>query len=558
MEKLQLRVAQIWSQAGGIKGFELVSPTGAALPPFSAGAHVLVHLPNGLVRQYSICNDPSETHRYEIGVLRAPEGRGGSAFMHEGVKVGDLLTIDTPRNNFELREDADTYVLIAGGIGVTPLLAMARRLNRLGRAYKLYYCTRAKEHTAYLELLSGTDFAERVSFIHDGGDPKKGLDVTTLLKAVPANARLYCCGPTGLMNAVREAAAQILTDTCAPEVLRDVERTDDRFHRAAWQALAGADLLGLGLPERVGGAGRGIVEAGVLLEEAGRAVAAVPLWSTVIGGLAIGELGDDDQADRWLAGVAGGDRVLAPAIEELGTSARAPQVRAERAGDGWRLTGTKHTVVAAHLADALVVTASDGDGGRRAFVVPTAADGVTTEPQDTFSRELQALVTLDGAEAEELAGARAVDRVVDLATVGLCALAAGVADGSLKRTAAYVTERQQFGRPIGSFQAVGHRAADCYVDVEAMRLTWMAAASAIEDGSPAEREVAIAKHWAAWGGRRVGHAALHLHGGISIDLDYPIHRYFLWAKQLELRLGGASEQLEVIGRTIAARAQATA
>jgi vanillate O-demethylase ferredoxin subunit len=207
MEKLQLRVAQIWSQAGGIKGFELVSPTGGALPPFSAGAHVLVNMPNGLVRQYSICNDPSETHRYEIGVLRAPEGRGGSAFMHEGVRIGDLLTIDTPRNNFELKEDADNYILIAGGIGVTPLLAMARRLNRLGRSYKLFYCTRAKEHTAYLELLSGTDFAERVAFIHDGGDPKKGLDVMDLLKSVPANAHLYCCGPTGLMNAVRAAAS---------------------------------------------------------------------------------------------------------------------------------------------------------------------------------------------------------------------------------------------------------------------------------------------------------------------------------------------------------------
>jgi vanillate O-demethylase ferredoxin subunit len=208
MEQLQLRVAQVWSQAGGIKGFELISPTGTALPPFSAGAHVLVHLPNGLVRQYSMCNDPSETHRYEIGVLRAPEGRGGSAFMHDGVKVGDTLTIDLPRNNFELKEDAADYILIAGGIGVTPLLAMAHRLNRLGKSYKLYYCTRAKESTAYLERLSGDEFAERVSFIHDGGDPAKGLDVKTLLKDVPANARLYCCGPTGLMNAVKAAAGR--------------------------------------------------------------------------------------------------------------------------------------------------------------------------------------------------------------------------------------------------------------------------------------------------------------------------------------------------------------
>jgi len=361
---------------------------------------------------------------------------------------------------------------------------------------------------------------------------------------------------TDAQLAVREAAAQLLTDTCAPEVLREVERTDDRFHRGAWEALARADLLGLAVPERAGGAGEGLVEVCVLLEEAGRAVAAVPLWSTSVAALAIGEVGTDDQVDRWLAGVAAGDRVLALAIEELGTGAREPQLRAEPAGDGWRLTGTKHAVVAAHLADALVVTARDADGERRAFVVAADAEGATIERQDTFSGELQALVHLDGVPAEELAGERAVDRIVDLATVALCALAAGVAAASLERTAAYVTERQQFGRPIGSFQAVGHRAADGYVDVEAMRLTWMLAASAVAGGEPATREVAIAKHWAAWGGRRVGHAALHLHGGISIDLDYPIHRYFLWAKQLELRLGGASEQLEAIGRTIAARATA--
>ena len=207
MDKLQLRVARIWPQAGGIKGFELVSPTGAALPAFAAGAHVVIHLPNGLTRQYSMCNDPSETHRYELGVLKANDGRGGSAFMHEGVKAGDLVSIDLPRNNFELKPDAQQYILIAGGIGITPLLAMARQLNRLGRDYRLFYCTRSAETTAYRELLAGPDFAGKVTFVHDGGDPRNGLDVAALLREIPRNGRIYCCGPGGLMAAVKAAAA---------------------------------------------------------------------------------------------------------------------------------------------------------------------------------------------------------------------------------------------------------------------------------------------------------------------------------------------------------------
>jgi acyl-CoA dehydrogenase len=363
--------------------------------------------------------------------------------------------------------------------------------------------------------------------------------------------------------AVREAASQIFTDTCAPEVLRQVEREPEWFHRRLWSALAGADLLGLCLPERVGGAGRGIVEACVLLEEAGRAVAPIPLWPTLSAALAIGELGDDDQVDRWLAGVASGERILAVALEELGAVASDPWLAARRDGEGWRLDGTKAAVVGAHLAAAFVVTARDADGALRAFVVAADALGVRIERQDTFSHEPQALVHLDdvaAAAADELGDGRPglVERIVDLATVGVCALAAGVADGGMRRTAAYVSERQQFGRPVGSFQAVGHRAADCYVDVEAMRLSMLLAASTLDgtEGATASREVAIAKYWAAWGGRRVGHAALHLHGGISIDLDYPIHRYFLWAKQLELRLGAASEQLDALGTAIAARASA--
>ncbi|TXH37662.1 MAG: oxidoreductase [Rhodospirillaceae bacterium] len=212
MDILQVRVARIWQEAGGIKGFELVSQDGQALPPFTAGAHIGVHLPNGVIRHYSMCNDPGEGNRYELGVLKSLDSRGGSNFMHDQVKVGDLLKIDAPRNNFQLKLDAETYILIAGGIGVTPLLSMARALNRTGRSYRLYYCTRTAEMTAYRDLLAQSDFAGKIEFVHDGGDPKKGLDLAMLLREVPANGRIYCCGPSGLMAAVKASAAHWPSD----------------------------------------------------------------------------------------------------------------------------------------------------------------------------------------------------------------------------------------------------------------------------------------------------------------------------------------------------------
>ncbi len=207
MDTLQVRVARIWQEAGGIKGFELVGAEGKPLPPFTAGAHIGIHLPNGTIRHYSMCNDPSDAGHYELGILKAPDSRGGSNYMHDEVKIGDVLRIDPPRNNFQLKLDAATYILIAGGIGVTPLLAMARNLNRAGLDYRLYYCTRAAEVTAFRDLLDGTEFAGKVQFVHDGGDPKNGLDVVTTLRDIPANGRLYCCGPGGLMAAVKAASS---------------------------------------------------------------------------------------------------------------------------------------------------------------------------------------------------------------------------------------------------------------------------------------------------------------------------------------------------------------
>jgi len=205
-EQLDVKVNRIAVEAEDIRSFEFVHPEGGELPPFTAGSHLDVHLPNGLVRQYSLCNDPRETHRYVVAVLREPVGRGGSASMHDEVREADRVTITVPRNHFPLHEEAGRHLLIAGGIGITPMLAMARRLAATGADFRLHYCTRSAEKTAFLEVLQAPPFAERVTFHHDGGDPSKGLDVTALLAEVEEGTHVYCCGPTGLMHAVQEAS----------------------------------------------------------------------------------------------------------------------------------------------------------------------------------------------------------------------------------------------------------------------------------------------------------------------------------------------------------------
>ena len=212
-ELLQVRVNDVVEEAVDIRSYEFADPQGNDLPPFTAGAHVDVHLSEGLIRQYSLSNDSGERHRYVVAVLHEPDGRGGSAYMHKNVHAGDLITISTPLNNFPLAEDATTHVLIAGGIGITPMLSMVRHLAQQGASYHLHYCARSPEKTAFRELLSAEPFVSNVTFHFDGGDPSQGLDVASLLRPYDLGTHVYCCGPTGLMDAVRNAASHWPTGT---------------------------------------------------------------------------------------------------------------------------------------------------------------------------------------------------------------------------------------------------------------------------------------------------------------------------------------------------------
>jgi vanillate monooxygenase ferredoxin subunit len=201
MESLAVQVVRKTREAQDIASFELARVGGAPLPAFSAGSHIDVHVPGGLTRQYSLCNDSGEQHRYRIAVLRDPASRGGSAAMHDAVQEGDVLHISEPRNHFPLHH-AGRSLLFAGGIGVTPLLCMAQRLGTIGADFALHYCTRSPERTAFLEEIKASAFAGRAQFHFDSGPPSQKLNLERLLATPDPGTHLYVCGPTGFIDHV--------------------------------------------------------------------------------------------------------------------------------------------------------------------------------------------------------------------------------------------------------------------------------------------------------------------------------------------------------------------
>ena len=204
---LDVRIHSINHETDQISSFELVDPGGAPLPPFIAGAHINIYIDKNTIRQYSLCNDPRERYRYLIAVLREVHGRGGSSFMHGQLRQGDMLRISAPCNHFPLATDAGRHLLIAGGIGITPMMAMVAELERRGERYMLHYCARSREHTAFRDRLAPLAAEHRVVFHHDGGNPERGLDIALLLQNREQGTHLYYCGPAGLMKAVAAAAA---------------------------------------------------------------------------------------------------------------------------------------------------------------------------------------------------------------------------------------------------------------------------------------------------------------------------------------------------------------
>lgn len=355
---------------------------------------------------------------------------------------------------------------------------------------------------------------------------------------------------TDPQRAIRDLAREILGARCTPERLKEVEAGPERFDRALWAQLARAHLTGVGIGEEHGGAGGGFFEVCILLEEQGRTVAPVPVWPVLAcAAPAIAAFGTPEQRARLLPGVASGEAVLTAAV---GSPGDAPVAHLE--AWGWAIDGVQGCVAFGEQAAALLVPARAGDRVGL-FLVDPAGDGVALAPQASTSGEPWYEVTLRGARAEALGGERpdpgAPAWLAERATVGLCALQVGLAEEALRLTAAYTSGREQFGRSLGTFQAVQQRAADAYIDVEAIRLATWQAAWRLSEGLPAAEEAAIAKWWAAEAGQRVVAAAQHLHGGIGVDVEYPLWRYTVWSKQCELLMGGAAAQLSRLGELIA-------
>lgn len=362
---------------------------------------------------------------------------------------------------------------------------------------------------------------------------------------------------TDEQEAIHDVARKLFETRATPERLTEIEAGDVRFDAELWQELAGSDLLGIALPESVGGNGGSVLDLSIVLAEVGWSVAPVPVYaSLLLGADTIARHGDADQVSQWLTGVGDGSRILTAALSEPGGGATVDttSTRATSDGTGWRISGAKELVPAAQIAHAVVVPALLDDGDVAFFVVPTDAAGVSITPVATTNGEPHADIDLAdvAVAADQRIGATTSGRellrdLVIRAQLGLAAVQIGVTDRALQLAAQYTTQREQFGRPIGSFQAVQQRLADAFIDVESIRWTTFHAAWLYSEGRDAEREAAIAKYWAAEAGPRVVASAQQVHGGMGIDVTYPLHRYFLWGKTYELSLGSAPHQLAELG-----------
>jgi alkylation response protein AidB-like acyl-CoA dehydrogenase len=344
-------------------------------------------------------------------------------------------------------------------------------------------------------------------------------------------------------------ARTITESVCTPEHQRELDGLEQRFDRDLWGKLIEADILSTAAPESLGGGGFGVLEQVAVLVALGRQLAAVPyLESVVLGAGALAEFGSESLQKEWATPAINGEKVLAVALDgEMGEG----PVQATANGDGFKLTGSRTQVSYGPVADAFLVPA-ETDSGTKVFLIAKDDAGVTVSALDTTGHGSVGHLELHGVEAARLVGGD--DVVAWLTThgnLGRSAYQLGVLERALELTSEYAREREQFDRPIGSFQAVSSRLADGYIDVKALRLTLTQAAWRLSEDLPADVDVNTAAFWAADAGHRVAHTTVHVHGGVGIDLDHPVHRYFLAAKQTEFAVGSATGRLLRIGRELA-------
>ena len=361
-------------------------------------------------------------------------------------------------------------------------------------------------------------------------------------------------------QSAQQLAQQILGDFTDVDKLKALEQRQESFDNGLWQALAKAGLLGLDIAEDQGGTGLGFYSLTTLCEEVGRTVAPVPVIPVLVSAAGtLRRFASDTQKDQWLPGIASGATLITAALEEYNNDdPTAPSCSAQKMEGGYSISGTKICVSQASSAARILLSAQTEEGIVVALVDPHAS-GVT----------LNAQIVTTGETRHELVMAKVQVPTQDIVAIGsealaamdwahlatrtaLAAMAVGLCDKMMRITGQYTSEREQFGRPIATFQAVSHRVADCYIDVECLRLVTQQAASLINESHPAKDAVHIAKIWCGNVTHRVSQASQHCHGGTGVDRDYPLFRYCQWARQIELTCGSSAQLTGELGQAICA------
>lgn len=344
---------------------------------------------------------------------------------------------------------------------------------------------------------------------------------------------------------IQTLASQILGDQVTPDTLHKYdERGTTRYDGKLWAQLADSGLLGIAIPSDKGGMGFGFNELILFFEECGRVLAPVPAIPTLVSAMALQKYTQGD----LLGGVASGEVVLTAAFNEvLHEDVYAPQTTFK---DG-KLNGIKNCVPYVDIATRMLVVAADA-GKPALFLVDPKDSSIAKTALWSTTFEPQSHLTFNNTPAQKIGGADAVKYLVQHYTVALCAYQSGATEKMVQITAKYTSEREQFGVKIATFQAVGHRNANSYIDAKCLKLVTQQAASLLADGKEASTAVNVAKAWCGDASHRISYASQHLHGGMGVDRDYPLWRYALWAKQNELMLGTSTSHLLQLGDAIAA------
>ncbi|OPC82136.1 hypothetical protein B4N89_15370 [Embleya scabrispora] len=351
-------------------------------------------------------------------------------------------------------------------------------------------------------------------------------------------------------------AERIFADQSTDERLKKLAQSGADLDAELWGRVAEAGLVGALIPEEHGGGDLGLVGLALLVEQQGRFTAQIPLLDTVVYGLLpLLRFGTPAAVESELPGLLDGSRIVAGALAEVGAALPAvPRTTARREGAGFRLDGAKRAVPWLTVAHRVLVTASL-DGALAVFTVDADAAGVAIEAAPTTAPWASGNLTLADAPAALLgtaeAGAEIAAWIVDRARVALAAQQVGVCERGLARTVEHVNTREQFGKPLATKQGVMLRAAEAYMDTEAIRVTTLEAAWRMDRGEAATEQALVARWYASEAGKRVVHACQHLHGGTGSDIDHPIHRHFLWGRQIDVTLGSGIQHLAALGDLLA-------